>query len=329
MMYSIVIPVYRNEASLPDLLQTLENFRVRLKHPLEVVFAIDGSPDGSLRFLRSQLPGCRFQSRIVVLSRNFGSFAAIRAGMQNAEGDFIAVMAADLQEPMQLIFDFFSTLEQGGTDVVIGKRMGRKDPWLSRTLAHLFWSQYRRFVQKEMPEGGADVFACNRRFRDELLALGESNTSLVGLALWLGFRREFVPYEREERQYGVSAWTFLRKFRYLMDSVFAFSDLPISLLLATGFLGMALALVLGTAALIAKLTGAIPVSGYAATILVILFFGASQSFALGAIGSYVWRGFENTKKRPSFLVQETFEIERKANESLRSSTSSLRDELHR
>src|SRR5205823_4374215 len=101
---------------------------------------------------------------------------------------------------------------------------GRADPSLS---SRLFWTLYRRLVQRDMPEGGIDIFGCNRTFRDRLISLGESNSTLVGLVLWLGFRRKLVPYERRRREIGRSAWTFRKKLRYLSDSVFAFSDLPI------------------------------------------------------------------------------------------------------
>jgi len=305
---SLVIPVYKNEENVPELLAALDELADDLAGRLEVVFVVDGSPDASWAKLREALPGRRFASQLCLLARNFGSFAAIRAGLSEARGQYFAVMAADLQEPPSLIVDFFRALEKEPIDVAIGVRTGRADPLLTRLSSHLYWGLYRRFVQRDMPSGGVDVFACNRSFRDRLLALGESNSSLVGLLLWLGHRRKLVHYQRAERQHGRSAWTMRKKLRYLADSVFAFSDLPVRLLIGLGALGMTSAVVLGVVVLAARLGGYTHVPGYTATVLSIFFFAGLNSLGLGIIGSYVWRAFENTKGRPSSvtMIKEEF-----------------------
>lgn len=305
---SLVIPVFRNADNLPDLLEALELLNGRFAGEFEAVFVVDGSPDESLAQLSRALPGAPFRSQLLNLSRNFGSFGAIRAGMTAARGEFIAVMAADLQEPPELVERFYEKLETGRYDVAIGQRTGRQDPGLSRLAAAAFWKAYRRFVQPEIPPGGVDVFACTRVVRDHLVRLNESSSSLVALLFWVGFRRAFVPYERRARQAGVSAWTFAKKLRYLSDSIFSFSDLPIRLLMYSGLLGLVASLVLGVVVVTAKLAGDIPVPGYAATVFIVSFFGALNCFGLGLIGGYVWRSFENTKLRPNFIVAqaETF-----------------------
>ena len=269
---------------------------------LEAVFVVDGSPDRSAEFLTEQLPSLSFPSQLLVLSRNFGSFAAITAGLAEARGPLFGVMAADLQEPPDLMMQFRQALDSDRYDVAVGTRSGRRDPALQRLPAAVFWNLYRRFVQAEMPTGGIDVFACNQRFRDCLLSLPERNTSLVGLIFWLGFRRTEVPYERRPRAQGRSAWTLARRLRYLLDSSFAFSDLPVRLLSLVGLAGMILAVVLGAVVLYAKLRNQIPIPGYTATVLVVMFFGGLNSLGLGVLGEYVWRTFENTKRRPAYLV---------------------------
>ncbi len=300
--YSLVIPVYKNAGSVPDLVGALAELDAALGGELEVVFAVDGSPDASHALLRGALPTCSFESQLLLLSRNFGSFAAIREGLRVAQGPFFAVMAADLQEPPELIQAFFRTLEAEPVDVVFGSRQGRADPLPSRLAASVFWWVYRHLVQPEAPPGGVDVFGCNLAFRDQLLALGESNSSLVGLLFWLGFRRKALPYTRRPRKFGKSAWTFQRKLKYLMDSLFAFSDLPIRLLTFLGALGLLTSVGFGVVVFAAKLLGLIRVPGYAATVIVVSFFAALNSFGLGIIGSYVWRAFENSKGRPLAVV---------------------------
>jgi glycosyltransferase involved in cell wall biosynthesis len=301
-VYSLVVPVYRNEGSIPELLEVLKDLNERLGRRLEVVLVVDGSPDRSAELLAERLPSAGFRARLVLHSRNFGSFAAIRTGLAEARGPWFAVMAADLQEPPELALEFFRLLETEPVDVVLGVREGRDDPLPARVASSLFWLAYRRVVQPEMPKGGVDVFGCDLAFRDRLLALPEANSTLVGLLCWLGFRRRLVPYRRRPRRHGRSGWTLGRKLRYLSDSVFAFSDLPIRLLTGVGIVGLLVSLVFSAVVLAARAWGFIDVPGYSATILVITFFAALNCFGLGIIGSYVWRAFENTKGRPGAVV---------------------------
>ena len=296
--YSLVIPVYRNEDSIPELISALQSLDSRLDRRLEVVFVVDGSPDRSHDLLRESLPASGLESRLIALSRNFGSFAAIREGLVQARGEFFAVMAADLQEPPELVLEFFRRLEAGDVDVVFGLREARRDPLPSRMMAGLFWWIYRRFVQREVPVGGVDVFAVDRAFRDRVVAFGEANGSLLGLLFWMGGRRQFVGYERRERKHGKSAWTFRKKFTYLLDSVFAFTDAPVRLLLASGLIGIVLSVVLGALVLLGRLSGMVEVPGYAGTMLVVLFFGGLNAMGLGLVGNYAWRAYENSKQRP-------------------------------
>ncbi len=301
-MISVVVPVYGNAGSVDALVEALARTHRELGGGLEAVFVVDGSPDDSHLRLAAALPAAPFPSQLLSLSRNFGSFSAIRAGLAAGTGDHFAVLAADLQEPPELVAEFARRLEAGACDVVLGQRAGRADPLLARAGAALFWGLYRRFVQPEVPSGGVDVFGCTRAVRDQIVRLAERNSSLVGLLLWVGFRREAVPYVRRERHSGRSGWTLGKKLVYLMDSVFSFSDLPIKFLLRTGALGLVLSVVLAAVVLTARLTGAIDVPGYAATVLTITFFGALNCFGLGVIGGYVWRTFENTKGRPTYIV---------------------------
>ncbi len=311
-MISLVIPVYKNSEDIAPLLAELEHLAQKVPEPLEVVFVVDGSPDDCHLRLSTALPSARFRSQLLLLSRNFGSFSAIRAGLAAATGDVFAVLAADLQEPPELIVEFAQRLSESRCDIVVGQRAGRADPVLTRVLSGLFWALYRRFVQPEIPKGGVDVFGCTRAVRDQIVLLAESNTSLVGLLYWVGFHRESVPYARRRRERGRSAWTFRKKLVYLMDSIFSFTDLPIRVLLRLGMAGLALSLALSAVVVAAKLHGAISVPGYAATVLTVTFFGALNCFGLGIIGGYVWRTFENTKQRPNYVLasRQSFEPSR-------------------
>ncbi|MCX7105614.1 MAG: glycosyltransferase family 2 protein [Methylococcales bacterium] len=302
MKYSLIIPVYKNQASIPRLIEALKFMDDELNGLMEVVFVVDGSPDQSYTILRDEIEKLNFPAQLLAHSRNFGSFPAIRSGLEAARGEYFGVMAADLQEPPELLITFFKALHENECDVAIGTRISRNDPFISRLSSGLFWGLYRRLVVPDMPKGGVDVFGCNRQFRDKLLELEESRSSLIGLIFWLGFRRKLVGYERQLRQEGSSAWTFSRKLDYMMDSIFAFTDYPIRLLIRIGSIGSILAIFFGIVILIARLAGAIEVPGYTALMIAILNLSALNLFGLGMVGTYAWRGYENSKQRPLAVV---------------------------
>ncbi len=301
---SLVIPVYRNAAMIDALVTAVAGIADQVEGGFEAVFVVDGSPDDSHDRLVAGLADAPFASRVISHARNFGSFAAIRTGMTAAHGRFIAVMAADLQEPPGLVVEFFRRLAAGDVDVVAGERASRDDR--GDGASRLYWRLYRRFVMPEMPADGVDVFGCTAQVRDVICALEDQHTSLVAQLFWVGFRRELVPYDRLARE-GESGWTLRRKLRYLSDSVFAFTDLPIRILWMVGVLGLALGTALGVAVAVLRLAGIIAVPGYAPTILVVIFFSGLNCVGLGIIGSYVYRAYETVKGRPGAIVSDAVE----------------------
>ena len=309
---SVVVPVYRNQESLPELVSRLEDLAAELEGGLEAIFVIDGSPDESGALLRDLLSDSPLRSQLVWHSRNFGSFAAVRTGLSVANGMYMAVTAADLQEPTELLSSFYTLLGTGEHEVALGVRRSRQDPWKNSLSSRWFWRIYCRWVQRQMPRGGVDTFACTRNVRDALVALEEANSSLIGLLIWLGFRRVEVPYDRAGRAYGHSAWTLRKKARYFFDSVYSFTDLPINLLLAVGVSGVLLSVIGAVAVSLAWLLVGVRVAGYTPLMLTILLMGSSTLSGLGLVGSYVWRTYENSKRRPGAvrMLVETFDGKR-------------------
>lgn len=307
---SLVIPVYRNEENIEALIAALEGLAIRSRTPIEVVFVVDGSPDRSGELLAAGRSSFGFHHQIIFHSRNFGAFTAIRTGLEYARGQNVAVMAADLQEPPELILQLFEVLEADKADVVFGIRTGRDDGWFRDATSRGFWFLYRRLVSKDMPRGGVDIFACNRHVLEALLEIREPNSSLIAQLFWVGFRREFVPYERRKREQGKSAWGFARRLRYMMDSIFSFSDLPILAVLWVGVGGCMLSLLFGILVAIGRVFGLISTPGYAALVVLITFSVSSILAVQGIIGSYLWRTFENTKQRPLRIISGRYESDR-------------------
>jgi len=300
--------VYGNKDNLPDLLIELRKLAIELENELEIVFVVDSSPDNCWQLLNKALPNEPFTSQLLLHSRNFGSFSAIRTGFTAAKGKYLASMAADLQEPPELIISFYRKMEADEADIVFGTREGRNDPLLSRFLSSIFWSMYRKFVIPDIPPGGVDAFGCNRQVRDALLLINESNSSLIAQLFWVGYRRAFIPYTRRKREKGSSQWNLSKKMNYFMNSVFSFTDLPVKILLLIGAFGGAITLLLGMVTFVARLTGVIDIPGYTLQVLFACFCFATFLFTQGIIGCYLWRCLENTKSRPLSLVsiQHTF-----------------------
>jgi hypothetical protein len=238
----------------------------------------------------------------------------VAAGLRAGRGDYFAMVAADLQEPPELVVRFHALMKSGEADVVFGHRTGRADAWFSQVLSESFWGLYRRFVLKDMPQGGIDVFGCTRQVRDRLLELKELNTNLIALLFWLGFRRVFVPYRRLPRLEGTSAWTVAQKLRYALDSVFSFTDLPIKALLILGALGTTAACIAGATVFAFWSMGRVPVLGYTPLMLVISFFGGLTALGLGIIGQYLWLSLQNARSRPSFVVKSVWSSESSSSE---------------
>lgn len=302
--YSVIIPVYGNRDSVPELIQrltTLLKAREERGHA-EAVFVVDGSPDDSLECLRSALAESSLTAQLISLSRNFGSFSAIRAGLSFARGDYVGVMAADLQEPPEILEAFFDSLEAGECDIALGQRIGRADPWLSSLASRAYWGLYRRFVSRDIPRGGVDVFGCTGEIAARISTLRETHTSLIGLLFWIGYRRKLFPYSRQPRRHGKSGWTSGRKLRYLLDSVYAFTDLPIILLQGIGLLGIVSSFLVGMLVFISWVLGYVREPGYTPLMIVLLASTSAILLGLGIVGSYVSRAYENSKGRPLTLV---------------------------
>jgi hypothetical protein len=174
----------------------------------------------------------------------------------------------------------------------------------------VYWKLYRRFVIPEVPEGGVDVFGVNRAAAQELLKLNESSSSLIGQLFWVGFRRVEVPYHRQARQEGVSAWTTRKKLRYMTDSIFSFTSLPIRVLTAIGATGLVLTVLLSIVVFSAWLAGAVGEPGYTPLMLVLLGCTFLLVLSLGIVGNYVWRTYENSKGRPLAIVSRVEEYGR-------------------
>ena len=193
-------------------------------------------------------------------------------------------------------------LERGECDIALGQRTGRADPAVASMSSRFYWWAYRHTVNREIPPGGVDIFGCTAEVAARLSTLVEQQTSLIGLLYWVGYRRKYFPYVRQARRHGKSGWTLARKFRYLFDSIYAFTDLPIIALQVVGLAGVVGSSVLGFIVFVSWLLGNIREPGYTPLMIVLLVSTSAILLALGVVGSYVARAYENSKDRPVSII---------------------------
>ncbi len=303
MKVSIVIPVYYNEDNLKPLYEDLKKkFIDEIEYEYEIVMVNDGSLDRSYQVMK-ELAAQDKNIKIVSLSRNFGSHAAILCGLEKCTGDCAVVKAADLQEPTELLIEMVESWKKGN-NVVLAVRQDREESLGTKFFANTYYWLVRKAALANMPEGGFDVYLLDRKVINVLLSLDERNSALTGQILWSGFKTEQIPYVRLEREIGTSKWTLKKKIRLVTDTLFSFSTLPISLVTGIGTVSFIGALVWGIVVLIFKLMGLIQVSGWTTLFIFNLFSFGIIMVTLGILGGYLWRTFDASRNRPPYIVED-------------------------
>jgi len=301
---SVVVPVYFNAGSLPDLQRALADVEERLRErnvALELIFVDDGSADNSLAELLAIKSG-RPATIVVELTRNFGAVPAIRAGLRYVTGDCFAFLAADLQDPPMLIVEMVDRW-LSGSKFVICERVTRHDPLVSRLFSRFYYFMLRKLVLPGYPAGGFDVALMDKAL---LLPLRDSAKSafLPLLAFWLGFKPQVLHYERRPRLHGRSRWTLRKKFRAFLDVMLGFSVTPIRAISAIGAIVSMISFLYGAIVVVAALVGNVPVPGFSTIVALVTFLLGLIILMLGVIGEYLWRIFDETNRRPDAVINE-------------------------
>lgn len=303
---SIVIPVYRNEKSLHKTYAQITNlFNEKLKsYILEIIFVNDGSDDDSLKILK-QIHSNDKNVKVISFTRNFGQVHAVTAGYQFASGDLISTISADLQDPIELISAMVEKCELG-SDIVICYRAKRNDDFLSKLFSKIAYSILRITVPK-MPTGGFDYVMLKRRAMDTINMFGSKTRFYPSDILWCGYQVSMIPYERKKREDGKSQYTFWKKFKVFLDAILDTSYLPIRVISFAGALLSLLGFVYTIMVVFAWLNNKTPFSGYAPIIISVLVVGGLNILMLGVIGEYIWRIYEEVRKKPGYVIDEIIE----------------------
>ena len=309
MKISIIIPIYYNEDNLIPLYNDIKEKVIdKIDYSYEIVMVNDGSGDASYNVMKELAKRDR-NIKIVSLSRNFGSHAAILCGLEKCTGDCAIVKAADLQEPTELVLEMVAKWKEGNR-VVLAVREGRQEAFSQKLFANLYYGMVRKVALKNMPKGGFDVYLLDRKVINVLSELDEKNSALTGQILWSGFRTAVVPYIRLAREIGESKWTFRKKIRLVSDTLFSFSTIPITTVTCIGVGSFAIALIWAVVEVILKLMGYINVSGWTLLFIFNLMSFGIIMVTLGILGGYMWRTFDASRKRPPYIVEEENELEK-------------------
>ncbi len=300
---SIVVPVYFNGSTLPELHSELSKMLRDVKGVRgEFIFVDDGSRDNSFEVL-ANLAAWDKRCKVLRLARNHGSHIAILAGLQYCTGDCAAIISADLQDPPRLIAEMYHHWK-GGSLSVLAVRKDRDDPLSSKFFAALFYRLMRRYAIREMPTGGFDFALIDRKIIDIIVAMREKNSHLMTQILWTGFVPRLVPYTRQARQSGKSKWTFSKRIKLFIDSLTAFSYAPLRVMSLCGFTMAGAGFLYALYVIFLRLTHGVVVEGWSSLMVVVLVASGTQLLGLGIIGEYLWRNLDETRKRPVFVIDK-------------------------
>lgn len=305
MTVSIIIPCHNESGNLATLYARVCAVMDEAGEPWEMICINDGSGDDTLL----QLIALHHQDRrvrVIDLSRNFGKEAALTAGLDAAQGEAAIPLDADLQDPPELIPELLAQWREG-FDVVNAVRLSREgESWLKRASAHVFYRIINRMSDVEIPPDTGDFRLLSRPVLDALQALPERRRFMKGLFAWVGFRSTNVYYHRAPRHAGKTTWNYWRLWNLAVEGVTSFSQVPLQLAAYLGFVVSLLAFLYAVWLIISTLAYGNPVKGYPSMMVTLLFLGGVQLMALGVIGEYLGRIYEESKQRPVYLVRQAW-----------------------
>ncbi len=307
MKLSVVIPLYNEGGLVNRLMEEVNQNLSAIGEPYEVWCVDDGSIDNTLDKLlqlRKTFPAIK----VISLSRNFGLQAAINAGLDRATGEYVVIMDGDLQDPPQLIPELYTKIKSTGADVVSAVRNRRKEKFSKRFYIKVFHKIFRNISEGKQVEQTGNFSILSRKAADAISRFTENNRYFPGIRNFIGFKHEFVVYDRPDRAEGKAKMDRRRLFGLAADAIYSFSKWPIKACLYLGLLGVVLFFLAIAYTLISKITGLAPF-GWSSTFLAISFFGSVQLTFLGIIGEYIFRIYKEVQQRPIYLVKEIYDSE--------------------
>lgn len=307
MELSIVVPFYNEEQNLSILVKDLDDFfSENLYNIVEILFVDDGSIDSSNNIIKSYLPK-NYISRLIVLSKNFGSHAAIRAGLTQASGKNIVMISSDLQDPLSVIKDLYDKINEG-FDVVIAQRRTIQESIITKFFSKFYAFLIQKYVANNFPERGFDIIMFNNKVKDVLNKNIEANSNFALQILTFGFKQGYIKYDKLQRRHGKTKWSFRKKIKLLIDSFVAFSYAPIRFVTYMGLIFSILGFFWTIYIIIRTLIAGDLAPGWPALVSILLIGFGITNISLGIIAEYLWRTLDASRKRPVFIIDEIVEL---------------------
>jgi len=305
MLLSLIVPCYNEEEVLPLFYEKTTAVLQSMKCDYELLFVNDGSKDGTLGLMK-QFAASDGHVKYLSFSRNFGKEAAMYAGFCNVNGDYTAVMDADMQDPPDLLPQMLEILQTGEYDCVATRRVDREgEPPIRSFFARQFYKLINKISDADIADGARDFRLMKREMVDAIVAMSEYNRFSKGIFGWIGFRNYWLPYVNVERAAGETKWSFWTLVKYAIDGIINFSQAPLKISSVAGIISTFAAFVLLIFLIIRRIIFGDPVAGWASTICIIIFLGGVQMFFLGIIGQYLSKTYMEVKHRPHFIVADT------------------------
>ena len=302
---TLIIPCYNEEESLPIFYKEVSAILDKIDYEKELIFINDGSTDNTLAILKNLAQNDPYVS-FLSFSRNFGKEAAMYAGFCNATGDYVAVMDADMQDPPKLLPEMLNILQTGEYDSVATRRINRVgEPRMRSWFAKQFYQVINRISDADIVDGARDFRLMKKEMVQAIVKMTEYNRFSKGIFGWIGFRTYWFPYENVERIAGNTKWNFWKLFKYALDGIINFSQVPLSVASWFGVFMTFCSFVFLFLIIFRKVVFGDPVAGWASTICTIIFVGGIQLFCLGIMGQYLAKTYMETKKRPHFIISES------------------------
>ena len=305
---SVVVSCYNEEKALPLFYEEME--RVRKKDfegivEFEYIFVNDGSKDNTLKIIK-ELNQKDPKVRYISFSRNFGKEAAMYAGLEAAEGDYVTLMDADLQDPPALLKQMYDAIKNEGYDSVGTRRVTRKgEPPIRSFFARMFYKIINKMSNIEMVDGARDYRLMKRQVVDAILSLKEYNRYSKGLFSFVGFDTKWIEYENVERVAGETKWSFWKLFKYALEGITAFSTTPLIFSSIIGLIFCVVAFIAIIFIIVKTLIYGDPTAGWPSMACIIVFVSGIQLFTIGIIGQYLSTTYLEVKKRPIYIIKET------------------------
>jgi polyisoprenyl-phosphate glycosyltransferase len=302
--FSFVVPIYNEEANIPELYRRLKEVMAQLEGEVEVILVNDGSRDRSLQLLR-QIHAHDPRFCYLSFARNFGHQIAVTAGLNFCRGRAIVVMDADLQDPPELVLEMAKQWRQGYAVVYAQRSQRRQENWFKRLMAFGFYRVLRNLADVEIPTDTGDFCLMDRRVVDLLNAMPERNRYIRGLRAWVGFPQTAILFERDPRFAGEEKYTFRKSFALAVSGLVSFSRVPLRISTYIGLIAAAIALFMALLVLYWRFFAPnSPLTGYTTIIIAIFFLGAVQLISIGILGEYIGRIYEEVKGRPLYTLSE-------------------------